>query len=111
MRTESYAYVHYRDIEDIFADDFAGHVSGSLHGEFTWLGSLNRNGQSSDGNLLVRMERDHSPTECSNLLSLGKKEFAVEVEFEPGGDRIQLAEWLACKQRFLVSGEDVQLFG
>lgn len=94
---------------DISGDDFAEQVTRTLYGVCTWLGSLKRDGDFYEWNLLVRMDGDCSKTEWDKLLAFGKK--ASVLEFGPSGDRVKLADWLAWKQRVVVSGEDVSTFG
>jgi hypothetical protein len=104
-----YGYVSYGDIEGISGDEFAEHVSLVLFGVCTWLASLKRDGDFYEGNLLVRMDGDCSKTKWDELSAVGKEAFALEIG--PSGDRVELAGWLARKQRLLVSGEDVRTFG
>jgi hypothetical protein len=104
-----YGYACYGDSEEIAGDEFAEHVSRVLFGVCTWLGSLKRDGDCYEGKLLVRMDGACSKTQWDERLAFGKEVFALE--FGPSGDRVELAKWLATKQRLLVSGEDVCTFG
>jgi hypothetical protein len=111
MRVGLYGYLYYEDVEEIFGDDFVEYINRGLYGVCTWLGSVNRDGNFCEGKLLVRMEAEGAHRQLGELFARTEEAFAGAIEPAPSGEGIELAEWLAGKQRDIVRGEDVHFFG